>query len=187
VFDHILTFAPGYFETVRTGEVISRLTNDTTMLETVIGSSASMAIRNMLLMIGGLVMNLAGPEMLKLGFHIFVVIVGALILSGAVNTSLIGVNGVLNRVAEDAMEAEAVSERNKKTVFTRDLGEWFKERFPRVYKSSPGSCCHWLTLLCLLWPMMETLKPFPTRSSGQQSSLQQFSRSSGCPATGSMS
>jgi amino acid transporter len=54
-------------------------------------------------MIGGLVMNLAGPELVKLGFHVFVVIVGVLILSGAVNTSLIGVNGVLNRVAEDGV------------------------------------------------------------------------------------
>ena len=56
VFDHLLALPPGYFEMTRTGEVISRLTNDTTMLETVIGSSASMAIRNLLLMIGGLVM-----------------------------------------------------------------------------------------------------------------------------------
>ena len=54
-------------------------------------------------MIGGLVMNLAGPSLLKLGFHVFVVIVGVLILAGAVNTSLIGVNGVLNRVAEDGV------------------------------------------------------------------------------------
>src|SRR4029077_2493104 len=54
-------------------------------------------------MIGGLVMNLAGPPLLKLGFHVFVVIVGVLILAGAVNTSLIGVNGVLNRVAEDGV------------------------------------------------------------------------------------
>jgi len=54
-------------------------------------------------MIGGLVMNLAGPSMLKLGFHVFVVIVGVLILAGAVNTSLIGVNGVMNRVAEDGV------------------------------------------------------------------------------------
>jgi amino acid transporter len=54
-------------------------------------------------MIGGLVMNLAGPELLKLAFHVFVVIVGVMILSGAVNTSLIGVNGVLNRVAEDGV------------------------------------------------------------------------------------
>jgi len=56
VFDHLLALPPGYFEVMRTGEVISRLTNDTTMLETVIGSSASMAVRNVLLMIGGLVM-----------------------------------------------------------------------------------------------------------------------------------
>ena len=56
VFDHLLALPPGYFEIMRTGEVISRLTNDTTMLETVIGSSASMAVRNVLLMVGGLVM-----------------------------------------------------------------------------------------------------------------------------------
>ncbi len=56
VFDHLLRLPPGFFEVTRTGEVISRLTNDTTMLETVIGSSASMAVRNLLLLIGGLVM-----------------------------------------------------------------------------------------------------------------------------------
>jgi amino acid transporter len=54
-------------------------------------------------MIAGLVSNLAGPVLLKLGFNIFVVVVGVLILAGAVNTSLIGVNGVLNRVAEDGV------------------------------------------------------------------------------------
>ncbi len=52
-------------------------------------------------LISGLAMNLAGPEPLKLLFHAFVVFVGALILSGAVNTAIIGSNGVLNRVAED--------------------------------------------------------------------------------------
>jgi ATP-binding cassette subfamily B protein len=56
VFDHLLRLPPGFFEVTRTGDVISRLTNDTTMLETVIGSSASMAVRNLLLMVGGLVM-----------------------------------------------------------------------------------------------------------------------------------
>ncbi len=54
-------------------------------------------------LIGGLATNLAGPEFLRLGFHVFVVIVGALILSGAVNTAMIGANGVLNRVAEDGV------------------------------------------------------------------------------------
>ena len=54
-------------------------------------------------MIGGVVDNLVGPTRVRLGFNIFVVIVGVLILSGAVNTSLIGVNGVMNRVAEDGV------------------------------------------------------------------------------------
>ena len=54
-------------------------------------------------LIGGLAMNLAGPAMLKLLFHGFVVFVGVLILSGAVNTSIIGANAVLNRVAEDGV------------------------------------------------------------------------------------
>ena len=48
-------------------------------------------------------MNLSGPYLLRLGFHIFVVFVGGLILAGAVNTSIIGANGVLNRVAEDGV------------------------------------------------------------------------------------
>ncbi len=54
-------------------------------------------------LLGGLAMHLAGPELLRLIFHVFVVIVGILILSGAVNTSIIGANGVMNRVAEDGV------------------------------------------------------------------------------------
>src|ERR1700735_5316456 len=54
-------------------------------------------------LLGGLAMHLAGPPILRLGFHVFVVIVGVLILSGAVNTSIIGANGVMNRVAEDGV------------------------------------------------------------------------------------
>jgi hypothetical protein len=65
-------------------------------------------------MIGGLVMNLVGPNLLKLGFHVFVVIVGVLILAGAVNTSLIGVNGVLNRVAEDGVLLDWFRKPHKK-------------------------------------------------------------------------
>jgi ATP-binding cassette subfamily B protein len=56
VFDHLLTLSPGFFEITRTGEIISRLTNDATMLETVIGSSLSLALRNAVLGIGALVL-----------------------------------------------------------------------------------------------------------------------------------
>jgi amino acid transporter/nucleotide-binding universal stress UspA family protein len=54
-------------------------------------------------LIGGLSMYLVGPVPLRLLFHAFVVLVGTLILSGAVNTAIIGSNGVLNRVAEDGV------------------------------------------------------------------------------------
>jgi len=54
-------------------------------------------------LIGGIAMYLVGPTSLKLLFHGFVVLVGVLILAGAQNTSIVGANGVLNRVAEDGV------------------------------------------------------------------------------------
>jgi len=56
VFDHILGLDPAFFESERTGEVISRLTNDTTLLQQVIGFGISMFVRNALMMVGAAVM-----------------------------------------------------------------------------------------------------------------------------------
>lgn len=79
-------------------------------------------------LIGGLAMNLAGPTLLRLVFHIFVVVVGVLILSGAVNTSLIGANGVLNRVAEDGV-----------------LLDWFRKLHPKF-----GTTFHIINIITAL-------------------------------------
>jgi len=71
-------------------------------------------------LIGGLAMNLEGPFLLRLIFHGFVVVVGTLILAGAVNTAIVGSNGVLNRVSEDGV-----------------LSSWFREphrRFGTSYR-----------------------------------------------------
>ena len=57
-------------------------------------------------LIAGLAMNMVGPEILRLVFRAFVVVVGFLILSGAVNTAIVGSNGVLNRVSEDGVLAD---------------------------------------------------------------------------------
>src|SRR5205814_1307909 len=54
-------------------------------------------------LIGGLAMNLEGPFIIRLIFHGFVVVVGNFILAGAVNTAIVGSNGVLNRVSEDGV------------------------------------------------------------------------------------
>src|SRR5262249_3492629 len=58
VFDHIIGLSPGFFELTRRGEVLCRLTTDTTLLQTLGGSSASVALRNLLLFVGGSIMML---------------------------------------------------------------------------------------------------------------------------------
>jgi amino acid transporter len=65
-------------------------------------------------LIGGLAMSLTGPFIARLAFHVFVVVVGTLILSGAVNTAIVGSNGVLNCVSEDGV-----------------LSDWFRQPHPR--------------------------------------------------------
>ncbi|WP_193162397.1 ABC transporter transmembrane domain-containing protein [Microbulbifer hainanensis] len=58
VFDHIVTLHPSYFETNRSGEIMSRLTTDTTLLQHIIGTSFSMALRSSLMFVGALVLLL---------------------------------------------------------------------------------------------------------------------------------
>ncbi|WP_031499004.1 amino acid permease [Bryobacter aggregatus] len=82
-------------------------------------------------LIGGMVESLDGNALLKYGFHLFVVIVGTLILSGAVNTSIIGANGVLNRVAEDGV-----------------LLKWFRK--PHAKYGTSARIIHLITILQLL-------------------------------------
>jgi ATP-binding cassette subfamily B protein len=56
VYSHVVTQSPQFFETTQTGEVLSRLTTDTTLIQTLVGTSISMALRNALLFAGGLIM-----------------------------------------------------------------------------------------------------------------------------------
>lgn len=70
-------------------------------------------------LINGLALHMIGPPVARLLLQVFVVAVGALILSGAVNTALIGSNGVLNRVAEDGV-----------------LDDWFRKPHARYGTSS---------------------------------------------------
>ncbi len=56
VYAHVLKQSPEFYEVTQTGEVLSRLTTDTTLIQTVVGTSISMALRNLLLLAGGLLM-----------------------------------------------------------------------------------------------------------------------------------
>ena len=56
VYDHVIDLSPAYYEIARTGEIQSRLTTDTSVLQVVVGTSVSIALRNTLLIVGGLVL-----------------------------------------------------------------------------------------------------------------------------------
>jgi ATP-binding cassette subfamily B protein len=74
VFDNVLSLTPQFFEVTRTGEVLSRLTADTTLIQTVVGSSASVAARNVVNLTGGLVLMFVTSPKLAL------LVVGAVVL-----------------------------------------------------------------------------------------------------------
>ncbi|MBC3808599.1 ATP-binding cassette domain-containing protein [Undibacterium seohonense] len=65
VYAHVVTQSPEFFETTQTGEVLSRLTTDTTLIQAVVGTSISLALRNLLLFAGGLVMLFVTSPMLS--------------------------------------------------------------------------------------------------------------------------
>lgn len=58
LFDRVMSMSPAFFERILTGEVLSRITTDTTLILSVIGSSVSVALRNLLILLGGLVLLL---------------------------------------------------------------------------------------------------------------------------------
>ena len=72
VFQHVIALSPGFFETVRTAEIQSRLTTDTAIVQQVVGSSVSVALRNLLLFLGGTVLLILTSP--KLTFLVFLVV-----------------------------------------------------------------------------------------------------------------
>ena len=83
VYSHVLTLSPGFFETRRTGEVLSRLSTDTTLVQVVVGSSVSIALRNLLLLVGGLIMLLVtSAKLTGLVLLVVPIVVAPIVLLG---------------------------------------------------------------------------------------------------------
>jgi len=83
VFSRLLSLSPGWFEQARTGEVISRLTTDTALLEQVVGTSVSMALRNGLLGVGALAMlMLTSWKLTALVLLMVPVVIGPIVIFG---------------------------------------------------------------------------------------------------------
>ena len=56
IYSHVVRMSPQFFEITKTGEVLSRLTTDTTLIQAVVGTSLSMGLRNIFLLVGGMIM-----------------------------------------------------------------------------------------------------------------------------------
>jgi ATP-binding cassette subfamily B protein len=83
VYDHVMRMSPQFFETTQTGEVLSRLTTDTTLIQTVVGTSLSLGLRNLLLTVGGVAMLVTTSPVLS-GYIIatLVVVVVPIVIFG---------------------------------------------------------------------------------------------------------
>ncbi|MEX5744832.1 ABC transporter transmembrane domain-containing protein [Massilia sp. X63] len=83
VYRHVVHQSPEFFETTRTGEVLSRLTTDTTLIQTVVGTSISLALRNTLLFVGGLAMLfVTSPKLTAIILGLLVLVVLPIVLFG---------------------------------------------------------------------------------------------------------
>ena len=83
VYSHVLTQSPQFFETLKTGEVLSRLTTDTTVIQNAVGSSISMGLRNAVLFAGGIAMLIAtSPRLMLTVLGIIALVVAPAMLIG---------------------------------------------------------------------------------------------------------
>lgn len=83
VYRHMIGLSPAYYEVTRAGEVMSRLTTDTTLLQQVVGTSVSIALRNLLMLIGGAVLLVVtSPKLTGLVFLVVPVVVLPILVYG---------------------------------------------------------------------------------------------------------
>ena len=83
VYSHMISLHPGYFEANLSGEIQSRITTDTTLIQSVIGSSASVALRNLLLLLGGIIfLFITNPRLTSIVLVCIPLVVGPIMVFG---------------------------------------------------------------------------------------------------------
>ena len=83
VYGHVVGISPAFFEATRTGEIVSRLTTDTTVMQVVLGATTSMALRNVLLLFGGTaLLAITSPKLTALVFLVVPVVILPIVVFG---------------------------------------------------------------------------------------------------------
>ncbi len=154
VFSHILKLSPAFFEVTRTGEVLSRLTTDTTLIQTVIGSSVSVALRNILSFVGGLALliytspKLAGMVLLVVPCIVIPIIVfGRKVrkLSSQNQDSIAKVSSRADETLRAIQTSQAYTHENiDRRQFTAEVEDSFRIAIKRIRARA------WLTAIVIL-------------------------------------
>jgi ATP-binding cassette, subfamily B, bacterial len=134
VFDNVLGLTPAFFEVTRTGEVLSRLTADTTLIQTVVGSSVSVALRNIVTLTGGFIlMFVTSPKLAAMIIGAVVLVMVPLILFGRWVRALSRKSQ--DRIADTSARAsETLHAVQTVQAFTHEALE--REAFGRVVEGS---------------------------------------------------
>ena len=156
VHAHVLGMNPTFFEVTRTGEILSRLTTDTTLIQTVIGSGASMALRNLLIFVGGFVMLIVTSPQLMGAVMVLIplVLLPILVLGRRVRR--------LSRLSQDRVaDTSAIAGENLDAVetvqaFTQERNE--EDRFDAAteaaYRTALVRICNRALLIFLVITLM---------------------------------
>ncbi|TFW11313.1 ATP-binding cassette domain-containing protein [Massilia arenosa] len=154
VYRHVVMQSPEFFETTQTGEVLSRLTTDTTLIQAVVGTSVSVALRNVLLFVGGLVMLfVTSAKLTAIIIGLLVLVVVPIVLFGRRVRKLS--RDSQDRIADaSAMAGEILNAMPTVQAFTHERIE--AERFGSSVEGAFSTAMRrigaraWLTMLAIL-------------------------------------
>ena len=134
VYDHITRLSPVFFEVTRTGEVLSRLTADTTLIKSVVGSSASIALRNLFMFLGSAIMLVyTSPALSGLAALTLPAVIVPMIVFGRMVRRL--ARASQDRIADtSAHAAETISAMQTVQSFTHEVED--RRVYARAVESS---------------------------------------------------
>lgn len=134
LFNHLLSLSPSFFETEKTGSIISQIQNDTQIIQNLIGSNVSVALRNLIMFLGGIIMLLLMSSKLTLFITILIpIIIIPIIIFGKKIKKLSKESqkqqGILTSLSEESINSI-------KTIQSYSAEEYEKKRFHSSLKSN---------------------------------------------------
>jgi ATP-binding cassette subfamily B protein len=148
IYARMLAQSPQYFESTQTGEILSRLTGDTTLVQTVVGSSLSMGLRSTLQFVGGLgMLGFTSPKLFAITLGMLLLVVVPLIWTGRRVRTLSRESQ--DRIADSAaVAAEVLNAIPTVQAFTHE--DWERQRFDRAVERSFDSAVQRTRMRALL-------------------------------------